>query len=335
MNRNRVLCEECHGETPARRGDAERAHAQGGLPDLPHPHLRQGQLDEAALGLVDGRPAARRQALRGEGRPGRRHLHVDQGLVRLGAQRQAGVRLVRRHRHALPARRPRSTETPVPPQPSLRQLRRPRRRRSSRSRSTARASPSTRATGSWSSRSSRAASPATAPSGATSTGSARRREGMALVGLPYSGKLGFVETEMTWPINHMVAPKEQAVGCAECHTRDGSRLAGLTDFYLPGRDRNRWVDGLGSLAIALALAGVVLHAGARAASGRRSAARGASSDEARVRLQGLRALLALDAGRPDPVPRPDRLRDPRLALASSASSRPCATTAPPPSRSSS
>jgi octaheme c-type cytochrome (tetrathionate reductase family) len=88
-------------------------------------------------------------------------------------------------------------------------------------------------------------------------------EGMKLVGLPYSGKLGFVETEMTWPLNHMVAPKEKAVGCAECHTREGSRLAGLTDFYLPGRDRNPWIEGLGRLAVALALAGVVLHAGAR------------------------------------------------------------------------
>ncbi|HVO12884.1 MAG TPA: tetrathionate reductase family octaheme c-type cytochrome [Vicinamibacteria bacterium] len=95
-------------------------------------------------------------------------------------------------------------------------------------------------------------------------------EGMKLVGLPYSGKLGFVETEMIWPINHMVAPKGQAVGCAECHTRRGSRLAGLTDFYLPGRDRNRWVDGLGSLGIGLALAGVVLHAGGRAWVSRRA-----------------------------------------------------------------
>jgi hypothetical protein len=100
-------------------------------------------------------------------------------------------------------------------------------------------------------------------------------EGMKLVGLPYSGKLGFVETEMTWPINHMVAPKEQAVSCAECHTRNASRLAGLDDFYLPGRDRNHWVDGLGRLAIGLAFAGVVLHAGARLWSGRRATERSA------------------------------------------------------------
>jgi hypothetical protein len=99
------------------------------------------------------------------------------------------------------------------------------------------------------------------------------REGMSLVGLPYSGKLGFIETEMVWPINHMVPPKEQAVACAECHTRQGSRLAALTDFYLPGRDRNTWIDGLGRLAIGLALAGAALHAGARILFRRRLRAR--------------------------------------------------------------
>jgi hypothetical protein len=95
------------------------------------------------------------------------------------------------------------------------------------------------------------------------------REGMAIVGLPYSGKLGFVETEMTWPVNHMVAPKEKAVGCAECHTREGSRLAGLGDFYVPGRDVSGWVDGFGRLAIVLSLGGVLLHAGARVVVSRR------------------------------------------------------------------
>jgi octaheme c-type cytochrome (tetrathionate reductase family) len=94
-------------------------------------------------------------------------------------------------------------------------------------------------------------------------------EGMALVGLPYSGKLGYVETEMTWPVNHMVAPKEQAVGCVECHTREGSRLAGLGGFYMPGRDANPWVEGFGRLSIALSLGFVVLHAGARVVAARR------------------------------------------------------------------
>lgn len=43
--------------------------------------------------------------------------------------------------------------------------------------------------------------------------------GMETVGLDYSGKHGFVETEMYWPINHMVAPAEDALKCTVCHTR--------------------------------------------------------------------------------------------------------------------
>ncbi len=83
--------------------------------------------------------------------------------------------------------------------------------------------------------------------------------GMKRSGLPYSGQYGFINTEMYWPVNHMVSPKEQTVGCAECHTRDNGRLAKLTDFYLPGRDRNVLQDKLGILAFFLTLAAVTGH----------------------------------------------------------------------------
>ncbi|MDH5600289.1 MAG: tetrathionate reductase family octaheme c-type cytochrome, partial [Gammaproteobacteria bacterium] len=43
------------------------------------------------------------------------------------------------------------------------------------------------------------------------------KAGMAATGVPYSGKMGFVKTEMSWPITHMVAPKEDALSCAQCH----------------------------------------------------------------------------------------------------------------------
>jgi octaheme c-type cytochrome (tetrathionate reductase family) len=43
------------------------------------------------------------------------------------------------------------------------------------------------------------------------------RKGAAFSGLAYSGKYDFAETEMYWPITHMVTPKEKALGCAECH----------------------------------------------------------------------------------------------------------------------
>ena len=42
-------------------------------------------------------------------------------------------------------------------------------------------------------------------------------EGMKEAGLKYSGKYGFVKTKMYWKLNHMVAPKEQALKCTACH----------------------------------------------------------------------------------------------------------------------
>jgi octaheme c-type cytochrome (tetrathionate reductase family) len=48
--------------------------------------------------------------------------------------------------------------------------------------------------------------------------------GMAAAGRTFSGQVGWVATEMYWVQNHMVAPKENAVSCAECHTASGGRL---------------------------------------------------------------------------------------------------------------
>jgi hypothetical protein len=95
------------------------------------------------------------------------------------------------------------------------------------------------------------------------------REGMKLVDLPYSGNMKFIETEMVWPVNHMVSPKQATVQCTECHTRTGSRLAGLRDFYMPGRDYSALIDGSGAIAIGLALVGTGTHAMARIISRRR------------------------------------------------------------------
>jgi len=43
--------------------------------------------------------------------------------------------------------------------------------------------------------------------------------GMQAIDMAYSGKVGFVETEMYWPINHMVAPAEKSLRCTNCHSR--------------------------------------------------------------------------------------------------------------------
>jgi octaheme c-type cytochrome (tetrathionate reductase family) len=82
--------------------------------------------------------------------------------------------------------------------------------------------------------------------------------GMEKNHIPYSGQYGFVETYSYWPITHMVAPKEDALDCEACHTKQG-RLQELTGFYLPGRDANRWLDIFGLLTVAGILLGVLGH----------------------------------------------------------------------------
>jgi octaheme c-type cytochrome (tetrathionate reductase family) len=48
--------------------------------------------------------------------------------------------------------------------------------------------------------------------------------GMDYINVPYSGKYGFIETQMYWPITHMVAPAEDALACLDCHTGEDGRL---------------------------------------------------------------------------------------------------------------
>jgi octaheme c-type cytochrome (tetrathionate reductase family) len=45
--------------------------------------------------------------------------------------------------------------------------------------------------------------------------------GMKDAGLPYSGHYGFAPTKMYWRLDHMVAPKEQALQCLDCHGDHG------------------------------------------------------------------------------------------------------------------
>jgi len=93
--------------------------------------------------------------------------------------------------------------------------------------------------------------------------------GMKNAGLPFSGKISFIETEMYWPVNHQVASKENVVQCNECHTRNDSRLTGLKDFYLPGRDSSSIVDTLGKWLLILTVLGIFAHAVLRIYSARK------------------------------------------------------------------
>jgi hypothetical protein len=47
------------------------------------------------------------------------------------------------------------------------------------------------------------------------------RLGSKVTGLAYSGKFGFADTEMFWPLTHMVAPKAATLECQACHGEKG------------------------------------------------------------------------------------------------------------------
>ena len=59
--------------------------------------------------------------------------------------------------------------------------------------------------------------------------------GMQAAGLPFSGEFDFVETAYVFPITHMVAPKENAVACIECHARKGGWPPGRVLHARPGQ----------------------------------------------------------------------------------------------------
>ncbi|QTA80936.1 Putative cytochrome c family protein, OhcA-like [Desulfonema limicola] len=83
--------------------------------------------------------------------------------------------------------------------------------------------------------------------------------GMEKAALPFSGEFDFVETTYVFPTTHMVAPRENALSCNECHTNNNSRLANLGGFYMPGRDKSNLVNTGGWTLAALSFIGVILH----------------------------------------------------------------------------
>jgi len=85
------------------------------------------------------------------------------------------------------------------------------------------------------------------------------KAGMEYMGLPYSGKYAFIETQTIWPLNHEVSQAKEALQCIDCHNSSDSRLKELTGFYLPGRDQNYLLDMSGILFIILVLLGVSIH----------------------------------------------------------------------------
>jgi hypothetical protein len=66
----------------------------------------------------------------------------------------------------------------------------------------------------------------------------------------------------------MVAHKEEALGCDECHSKHG-RLENLNGFYMPGRDKSELLDLIGWLAVLGTLGIFTLHGLGRLIFGKR------------------------------------------------------------------
>jgi len=83
-------------------------------------------------------------------------------------------------------------------------------------------------------------------------------KGMKTARQKFSGEVGFVETEMIWPVTHMVAPASKALGCVDCHSKDG-RLGDIEGIYIPSQDTVPLVEWLGWGMFFSTLAGVLIH----------------------------------------------------------------------------
>jgi hypothetical protein len=57
----------------------------------------------------------------------------------------------------------------------------------------------------------------------------------------------------------MVAPRDKALSCGECHSKTDSRLANLKGFYMPGRDGSRIINYAGWGIVLASLIGVLIH----------------------------------------------------------------------------
>jgi len=86
--------------------------------------------------------------------------------------------------------------------------------------------------------------------------------GSDYIGESFSGEYDFIDTIMYWPIKHMVAPKEDALACIDCHSENG-RLADLQCCYIPGTNKWPTVTGFGVVAFLGTLFAAVGHGSLR------------------------------------------------------------------------
>jgi hypothetical protein len=84
------------------------------------------------------------------------------------------------------------------------------------------------------------------------------KTGLKARNINFSGEVGFVDTEYYWPVTHMVAPANKALGCEDCHARN-ARLQNIPGVYIPGQNNNNWLDIIGWLAVMGTAGGFVMH----------------------------------------------------------------------------
>lgn len=73
-------------------------------------------------------------------------------------------------------------------------------------------------------------------------------KGMKEINLEFSGSVGFIQTKMYWPINHMVMSAGNALKCTSCHGKGGENLLNWKQLGYPddpikkgGRVKNKLV----------------------------------------------------------------------------------------------
>lgn len=82
--------------------------------------------------------------------------------------------------------------------------------------------------------------------------------GTKIRGQEFSGEFDFIDTEFFYPSTHMVAPKEDALKCAECHNANG-RLKDVAGVYMPAQKHFEWIEILGWLMVGFTTLVSIIH----------------------------------------------------------------------------
>jgi hypothetical protein len=233
----KIACQTCHIPTYARGGIATKM-----------------TWDWSTAGKRDGR-----QAHRAEGRQGPHHLRIAQGRLHPGRERQARIRLVQRQRAIHAAHRQDREDRAAHPINKMG------------------GSPTDGKSMIWPMKVFRGSQPydpvnktliTPHTAGNDDTGYWKNLDwdkavatGMKDSGAPWSGKVDFIKTEMSWPITTWSRPRKRRWAASNAtQGRPAGRHPGRVS---PARDNNKLVDTAGWAIVLLTLLGVIGHGALR------------------------------------------------------------------------